>query len=260
MARKWSRDEEILAFALYCETPFGKIHSSNPAITKLAGFLKRTPASISMKMCNFARFDSHLQARGVLGLRNGSHLDEEIWTEFSPNMEFLEQERNRIVSELDMRLMDEDYSSKLPAGDSVKSEVNIRRNQAFFRHAVLTAYGNACCVTGLDLPALLTASHIKPWKDSNPLTERTNPQNGLCMNALHDRAFDRGLITISTDYRIVVSKTIKELYSKEAVQNFFTRYDGQKIRLPEKFLPERQFIEFHNEMIFEKSEMDEIAN
>ena len=49
------------------------------------------------------------------------------------------------------------------------------------------------------------SSHIKPWKVSNAQTERTNPSNGLCLNALHDKAFDRGLITIDYDYNIVVS-------------------------------------------------------
>lgn len=86
MARKWTKDEEILAFALYCKTPFGKIHSRNDEIIQLANALERTPASVSMKLCNFARFDERLQARGVAGLSNGSHLDEEIWNEFSKNL------------------------------------------------------------------------------------------------------------------------------------------------------------------------------
>lgn len=113
-------------------------------------------------------------------------------------------------------------------------------------------YGGACCITGLCIPTLLTASHIKPWKDSNPQIERTNPQNGLCLNALHDRAFDRGLITITTDYKVVVSKQIKDFYTVKAVQESFKKYDGRKIDLPEKFLPARQFIEYHNEHIFEQ--------
>ena len=102
------------------------------------------------------------------------------------------------------------------------------------------------------MPSLLTASHIKPWKDSDPRTERTNPRNGLCLNALHDRAFDRGLITVTTDYRVIVSKQIKDFYNMEVVQEFFGKYDGKKIELPEKFLPARQFIEFHNTNIFER--------
>ena len=46
--------------------------------------------------------------------------------------------------------------------------------------------------SGLAVPELLVASHIKPWKDSDSKTERTNPMNGLTLNALHDKRFDNG--------------------------------------------------------------------
>ena len=252
MARKWTKDEEILAFALYCKTPFGKIHSRNDEIIQLANALERTPASVSMKLCNFARFDERLQARGVAGLSNGSHLDEEIWNEFSKNLELLEKKRNQILLKFHLPEKADEHKLDLPIGDTVKVNVNARTNQTFFRQIVLQDYGGACCITGMAFPTLLTASHIKPWKDSDPKTERTNPQNGLCLNALHDRAFDRGLITITTDYRIVVSKQIQDFYNMAVVQDYFGKYDGKRIELPEKFLPARQFIEYHNEYIFER--------
>lgn len=251
MARKWTKDEEILAFALYCKTPFGKMHSRNDEIVHLANALGRTPASVSMKLCNFARFDEQLRARGVAGLSNGSHLDEEVWNEFSENLESLEEKSKQVL--MRFRVSEEnEQSSDLPVGTTIRVEANARINQSFFRQTVLSNYAGACCITRLAVPALLTASHIKPWKDSNPQTERTNPRNGLCLNALHDRAFDRGLITVTTDYRVVVSKQIKEFYSMEIVQEFFGKYDGKKIELPEKFLPARRFIEFHNTNIFER--------
>lgn len=251
MARKWTRDEEILAFALYCKTPFGKMHSRNVEIVNLANVLGRTPASVSMKLCNFARFDEQLQARGVVGLSNGSHLDEEVWNEFSKNLEFLEEKSKQALLRFHVSGENE-QNSNLPVGSTIRIEANARVNQSFFRETVLSNYAGACCITGLAVPALLIASHIKPWKDSNPQTERTNPRNGLCLNALHDRAFDRGLITVTTDYRVVISKRIKDFYNMAIVQEFFGKYDGKKIELPEKFLPARQFIEFHNTNIFER--------
>lgn len=251
MARKWTRDEEILAFALYCKTPFGKMHSRNVEIVNLANVLGRTPASVSMKLCNFARFDEQLQARGVVGLSNGSHLDEEVWNEFSKNLEFLEEKSKQALLRFHVSGENE-QNSNLPVGSTIRIEANARVNQSFFRETVLSNYAGACCITGLAVPALLIVSHIKPWKDSNPQTERTNPRNGLCLNALHDRAFDRGLITVTTDYRVVISKRIKDFYNMAIVQEFFGKYDGKKIELPEKFLPARQFIEFHNTNIFER--------
>ena len=96
------------------------------------------------------------------------------------------------------------------------------------------------------MPSLLIASHIKPWKDSDPKTERTNPCNGLSLNSLHHDAFDNGIFTIDTDYRILVSKAAKERYSSEVFYDFFEKYEGKQITLPERFLPSKEMIEYHN--------------
>ena len=62
--RNWTREETIIALALYCKIPFGKIHHMNPQIIEMATHLGRTPAALSMKMGNFGRFDPELAARG----------------------------------------------------------------------------------------------------------------------------------------------------------------------------------------------------
>lgn len=127
------------------------------------------------------------------------------------------------------------------------AETKIRVGQKFFRKAVLSAYDFKCCITGLDIPKLLVASHIMPWKD-NP-QNRLNPKNGLCLSVLHDKAFDLGIITITENFTIKVSK--KE-YSNN--NDFFIstllNYENKKIRLPEKFLPHQEFLTFHRENIF----------
>ena len=63
----------------------------------------------------------------------------------------------------------------LPAGKTRTANVQTRVNQGFFRSVVISAYNGKCCITGLNMPSLLIASHIKPWSDSDPETERTNP-------------------------------------------------------------------------------------
>src|SRR3989337_951894 len=83
----WSRDELLVAFRLYCRTPFGKLHQHNPEIIDLASLLGRTPSAVGMKACNFASLDPALKARNVAALRNVSRADRELWERFSRNAE-----------------------------------------------------------------------------------------------------------------------------------------------------------------------------
>lgn len=72
MGKRWTEEETTLAYALYCEIPFGQITSRNPKVIKLAQLLGRTPGSVGMKMCNLARFDQELQKRNVGGLKKAA--------------------------------------------------------------------------------------------------------------------------------------------------------------------------------------------
>lgn len=246
-ARRWTREETVLALALYCKIPFSKIHKYNEQIIEAAKKMLRTPASLSMKMCNFGRFDPELSSRGVKGLQHGSKLDQEIWNEFHQDMERLYNEAEKVVASNDILLTaDEQTELIIPEGVNVETRGSSRRGQAFFRSTVLSAYNNTCCITGIDIPKLLQASHIKSWSASDPATERNNPTNGLCLNYLHHRAFDEGYITIDTDYRIIVSKEIKDRCTTQVYQDFFVKYDGQKITLPQRFLPSIEMIRQHN--------------
>ena len=101
---------------------------------------------------------------------------------------------------------DFDDSFELAQGKEALRLSKVRVNQGFFRTAVLSAYNNQCAITRIANVELLNTSHIIPWRVDS--TNRLNPGNGICLNALHDRAFDRGLITIDDDYRVVVSDTI----------------------------------------------------
>jgi len=242
---KWTKEETILALALYCKIPFSKIHKKNPQVIELAKLIGRTPAAVSMKMGNFGRFDTELSEKGIIGLSHGSALDKVVWDEYHLNMQALSETVKKVPYMEE--LMDVyDTSENLPAGRTRTSLVQTRVNQGFFRKAVLSAYNGKCCITGLDVPALLIASHIKPWNVSDPKTERTNPCNGLSLNALHHEAFDAGIFTIDTDYKILISKSAKERYSSEVFYDYFEKYEGKSITLPERFLPSKEMIEYHN--------------
>ena len=242
---KWTKEETVLALALYCKIPFGKINKNHPQVIELSKLMGRTPASVSMKMGNFGRFDEELAKKGITGLSNGSKLDKDVWDEYHLNMQALSESVEKVPYMEEVMNADE-VMDTLPAGVTRTSMIKTRVNQGFFRSAVISAYNKKCCVTGLDVPSLLIASHIKPWKDSDPHTERTNPCNGLSLNSLHHEAFDDGIFTIDTDYRIWISKTAKEKYTSEVFHDFFEKYEGKEITLPERFLPSKEMIEYHN--------------
>lgn len=255
---KWSREETILAFDLYCKIPFSKINKTNPDIIELANLLGRTPSSVGLKMANLAHFDKELRARNVSGMSNASKLDEEIFREFESDWDGLSYQAQEIKAKLRNTSVENIVEDELlleviqlPAGEYREQVMKSRVGQYFFRTAVLSAYRNRCCVTGIVLPEMLVASHIKPWKNSDAKTERTNPSNGLCLNSLHDRAFDRGLITIDKNYRIVNSSKLVDAIMDEETRIWIKSYEGKEILLPDRFYPDKTFIEYHNDVIFQ---------
>lgn len=69
---------------------------------------------------------------------------------------------------------------------------------------------------------------------------------------MHDKAFDLGYMTITPSYKIVVSDSIRDIHQGSVIEQYFRRYNGQELILPEKFLPQKDFLEYHNEKVFEK--------
>jgi len=102
-----------------------------------------------------------------------------------------------------------------------------------------------CGVTQIDQPQLLVASHIKPW--SKDERNRLNPRNGILLNALHDRAFDNGLISFKDDLDIMISPKLK---LHEMARPFF---EDKKLTAPEKFGPDPAFLEYHRNYCFKET-------
>lgn len=118
-----------------------------------------------------------------------------------------------------------------------------RINQSVFRRWVLGIYGGQCCVTGLNVSEALRASHIVAWADDKK--NRMNPSNGLCLSATYDAVFDRHLISFDLDYRMVVSKEIREFCTKDVCKRYFLDFEGARISLPSRFLPDKQLLQKH---------------
>ncbi|HQV61985.1 MAG: HNH endonuclease [Chitinophagaceae bacterium] len=246
----WTKDELILAINLYCKLPFGKMHSRNEDIKKLAEIIGRTPSSIALKLGNFASFDRTLKERGIKGASNASKLDKLVWDEFYNNWDVALIESEKLLAKVRHTTVEKlnGVSEKDLQKEGIDRErmIKTRVNQSVFRTIVLATYNNTCCITSINNTNLLIASHIVPW--SKDQKNRLNPTNGLCLNALHDKAFDKGLITISAkDYTIRVSSKLKGEKNLQFIELNFIEYEGKKINLPDKFLPSKEQLKVHNE-------------
>lgn len=93
-------------------------------------------------------------------------------------------------------------------GTEVERMVRQRVGQDAYRKAMLDYWGNACAVTGLQLPEILRASHAKPWAECATDLERLDVYNGFLLTANLDALFDRFLISFDTDGKILISGTI----------------------------------------------------
>lgn len=247
---KWTHDETVIALGLYFQIPFGRITSSHPRVVEIAEKMNRSPASLSMKMGNLGRLDPTLAAVGISGLVNGAKMEKVVWDEYADKREELSEEYDRLISSLGLN--DELKQSDIPIPEGVDGAriQKYRVNQSFFRASVLSAYNFKCCITGISIPNLLVASHIKPWAKCENGHERTDTQNGLCLNALHDKAFDKGLITLDEDLRIVLSSMLKDIAPVEVMNEYFLRYEGHEITMPDRGAPAPVFLDYHRNNIF----------
>ncbi len=261
----WTREQRLIALNLYCKLPFGKLHKGNPIIKEVALKMGRTPSSLALKLCNLASLDPVLHARGISGMKGAAREDKSLWDEFRATISVLGPQSEELLHDLlgvkkdqEVDLLDHDNiqfepsrALETPTGPTdVTATVRVRRGQQFFRQSILSAYGVRTCVSGINVPRLLVASHIKPWgKFPN---DRLDPRNGLCLSNLHDAAFDNGLMTVDENLKVVLSKRLRAYFPQAALESNFVPYDGVAIRLPDRLAePSPDFLRYHREVIFQ---------
>lgn len=250
----WSLEQLKLAFHFYCQTPFGKLHSRNPKVIELASLIGRTPNALAMKLVNFASLDPSITGTGRSGLRGASARDLEVWKEFHADWERLavdcEQLLQHLLRErgLKSKTLNEnadDFSLEEFTGETRRAVIQQRVKQNFFRRAVLSSYSERCCISGVSNSSLLVASHIVPWREDK--ANRLNPSNGLCLSAIHDKAFDSHLFTLTNDYHVVLSAGLKTTKDK-FLRDVFWPVEDKSITLPERFVPDPSFITKHRDI------------
>jgi hypothetical protein len=99
----------------------------------------------------------------------------------------------------------EQRTASLPRTTEAERLVVERVGQDLFRAGLLDYWDGRCAITGLAVPELLRASHIKPWADCDTDAERLDVFNGLLLAPQLDAAFDRGFLTVDDAGRVVVS-------------------------------------------------------
>lgn len=248
--RNWTESEIAEAIDLYLRTPFGRIHSRNPQIVELAQRLGRTSGSIALKLTNLASIDETLDRKGM---SNYSKLDKLVWDRFWAALSAEGAQLPQTFAQDGLPGFAAPGQTSYAAdsngdyeGRVVPRIVNTRQGQQYFRQMVLASYASRCAITGIREPELLVAGHIRSWA-ADP-ANRLNPHNGICLNRLHDRAFEDGMIAVSSDWRILYSRHL----STDTRQKMEALQDTGSFRLPERFRPDPAFFEEHRDTRFEQ--------
>lgn len=255
-ADAWTRQEMILVLNLYLKLPFGKMDRRNSDVIHLANIIGRTPNAVALRLVNYASYDPQLQRRGITGMAHGGKKCGEYWNEFINDRERLIFESERILAQLEGTTIEKKFENDIKdipqgiTGETKVREVKTRVNQNVFRQIVLANYDGKCALTGIDLSELLVASHIIPWSENEQ--ERLNPENGICLSSLYDKAFDKGLISFTNDKRVLLSNRLKGNVGKDYYALCFEPITNAKLTTPRKYHINPQFLEWHRDCIFNK--------
>jgi putative restriction endonuclease len=138
------------------------------------------------------------------------------------------------------------WISQVPAGYGPAYLAKARLGQGAFRVLVTEAYNRRCAMTGERTLPVLQAAHIKPFASLGP----HQTSNGLLMRSDLHLLFDKGLLTITPDYRVEVSGRIKEQYENGRI--YYALRGQPLVQLPERELerPSQEFIEWHNNHVY----------
>lgn len=267
---EYTDDENILVLELFMRLDYRQFRVSNPQIIELSGFFRqhgydRSPGSVKAKLENLKAVNPEYTRNGRVGLPGVCQFLRDAWADYeSTGFETLTAD----AGEARMRISNgawvppiydpsEDvelgqFLMEIPDGRERQAMVSVRVNQGVFRRRVLASFGGRCCITGIRGDSLLVASHIKPWNSckGDLVWQRIDPGNGLCLNALHDRAFDRGLFTLDEKLRVELSSEIGDYLDDTTVNTYFRPFEGRPIDPPTKARIKFEYVEYHRDHVF----------
>ena len=212
----------------------------------------RTDNSVALRLVNFAACDPYILNSGRTGMQSGAKTCRPVWDKYCNDharlfmkAEEIKARMKRVSIETMLELKPEDF-----IGREREAVIRQRVDQRAFRQMVLGNYEGCCAITGIDIPELLVASHIKPW--SVDKENRLNPANGICLSALYDRLFDSGLIGIREDLTVELSGDLKEQCTKDYFESHFKWLENHELNTPIEHRPDPVFLQYHYENIFSR--------
>lgn len=256
--RLWTREEFMLVMNLYTKIRYGQFNNRNSEVIKLANLINKTPGAVAYKLVHLSSQDPYHQNRGIKGLANPGKNAIEIYRGFQENWDEMLYQSEVLLAKYKNKTIEQEYSDwddadleilKVKEGLDKERLVKTRVNQSLFRKIITNNYSNSCAVCSLNIDKLLVASHILKWSE-NP-KERLNPENGLCLCSIHDKAFELGYIGITADYNLNISEELATI-SEETYVAMFKRHQNQKIIMPDKFYPNPSFLDNHYQSTFRK--------
>ncbi|MEX1191929.1 MAG: HNH endonuclease [Brumimicrobium sp.] len=256
--RLWTREEFMLVMNLYTKIRYGQFNNRNSEVIKLANLINKTPGAVAYKLVHLSSQDPYHQNRGIKGLANPGKNAIEIYRDFQANWDEMLYESEVLLAKYKNKTIEQEYSEwedvdleilKTKKGLDKERLVKTRVNQSLFRRIITNNYSNSCAICNLNIDKLLVASHILKWSENEK--ERLNPENGLCLCNIHDKAFELGYIGIKGDYQLNISEELA-IISEETYVAMFKRHQNQKIIMPDKFYPNPSFLDNHYQSTFRK--------
>lgn len=238
---------------LYSKLRYGQFNYRNAEVIKLANLIEKTPGAIAYKLVHLSRQDLKHKNR-VKGLANPGQNAIDIYNEFANNWDEMLFESEVLLANYQNKKIEEfleDSEIKQIERDILEGKVGMdvqrliktRINQSLFRRVIVNNYSNSCTICSMNIDNMLVASHILKWSTNE--INRLNPENGLCLCSIHDRAFELGYLGIRSNYKIYISPTLNKIKEKNTFDALFKRHENQSINLPDKFYPNPNFLEQH---------------
>ncbi len=134
-------------------------------------------------------------------------------------------------------------TASMPNTTEIERLVVQRVGQQLFREALLDYWQGRCPVTGLAIPGLLRASHIKPWAVCSDDNERLDVYNGLLLAPQVDALFDGGWATFEPNGELRLAASI----DRAAVEALGITHSMQIVGLGGRH---QAYLAFHRAHIF----------
>ncbi len=179
-------------------------------------------------------------------------------TYFAETKDLLLQQSPSLFAALETQILKEDQLTYRQRIDELKTtltkeefEEELFVRGGVFKREIPKIYNYQCAISGMRIEStsnaqMVDACHIIPFANSKDDTIT----NGISLSPNLHRAFDRGLITVSSSYKVQISNTIKELDSPYSLGQF----NGKEILLPENtnFHPSQNNFSWHREHTFKR--------